>query len=51
MEKYKEQGQEVSLTDAYSLFVFAIRTQITRDYYLRRLRSFFDYIESREIYL
>ena len=51
MEKYKEQGQEASLTDAYSLFVFAIRTQITRDYYLRRLRSFFDYIESREIYL
>ena len=45
MEKYKEQGQEVSLTDAYSLFVFAIRTQITRDYYLRRLRAFFDYIE------
>jgi hypothetical protein len=44
MEK-KEQNQEVSLTDAYSLFVYAIRTQITRDYYLRRLRSFFDFIE------
>jgi len=45
MERKKEQIQEVSLTDAYSLFVYAIRTQITRDYYLRRLRSFFDFIE------
>jgi integrase len=25
--------------------VYAIRTQITRDYYLRRLRAFFDFIE------
>jgi hypothetical protein len=45
MEKNKEQHQETSLTDAYSLFVYAIRTQITRDYYLRRLRSFFDFID------
>ena len=44
MEKKQEQNQEASLTDAYSLFVYAIRTQITRDYYLRRLRSFFDFI-------
>jgi len=45
VERKKEQIQEASLTDAYSLFVYAIRTQITRDYYLRRLRSFFDFIE------
>ena len=45
MEKSKQQKQEASLTDAYSLFVYAIRTKITRDYYLRRLRSFFDFIE------
>ena len=45
MEKKKEQIQEVSLTDAYSLFVYAIRTQRTRDYDLRKLRSFFDFIE------
>jgi hypothetical protein len=45
MEKNKQQNQEASLTDAYSLFVYAIRTKITRDYYLRRLRSFFDFIE------
>jgi hypothetical protein len=40
----KRQVQKVPLINAYSLFVFAIRTQITRDYYLRRLRSFFDFI-------
>lgn len=45
MVKNKEQNTETSLTDAYSLFIYAIRTKITRDYYLRRLRSFFDYIE------
>jgi hypothetical protein len=45
MEKKSEGNQEVSLTDAYSLFVYAIRTQITRDYYLRRLRTFFDFIK------
>jgi hypothetical protein len=44
MEK-KRQDQKVSLINAYSLFVFAIRTQITRDYYLRRLRTFFDFIK------
>jgi len=45
MEKNRQQNQEASLTDAYSLFVYAIRTKITRDYYLRRLRSFFDFIQ------
>ena len=29
---------------AYSLFVYAIGSQITRDYYLRRLRIFFNHI-------
>jgi len=42
MKKQKE--IEIVQTDAYSLFVYAIRTQITRDYYLRRLRTFFDFI-------
>jgi hypothetical protein len=28
-----------------SVYVYAIRTQITRDYYLRRLRTFFDFIK------
>jgi hypothetical protein len=45
MVKKTKRNQEGSLTNAYSLFVYAIRTQITRDYYLRRLRTFFDYIK------
>ena len=31
--------QEVE-SNAYSLFIYAVRSQITRDYYLRRLRIF-----------
>ena len=29
-------------SNAYSLFVYAVRSQVTRDYYLRRLRIFFN---------
>ena len=36
--------QTLEETNAYSLFVYAIRSQVTRDYYLRRLRIFFNYI-------
>ena len=36
--------QEVE-SNAYSLFIYAVKSQITRDYYLRRLRIFFDYID------
>jgi hypothetical protein len=45
MQKQKQQDEEISLANAYSLFVYAIRTQIRRDYYLRRLRTFFDFIK------
>jgi hypothetical protein len=31
-------------SDAYSLFVYAIRSQVTKDYYLRQLRIFFNHI-------
>jgi hypothetical protein len=31
--------------DAYSLFVYAIRSQVTKNYYLRRLRIFFNHID------
>ena len=40
-----EQGEEeqpVEESNAYSLFVYAVRSQVTRDYYLRRLRIFFN---------
>jgi hypothetical protein len=29
-------------SNAYSLFIYAVRSQLTRDYYLRRLRIFFN---------
>jgi hypothetical protein len=45
MQKQKQQDEEISLTNACSLFVYAIRSQLTRDYYLRRLRTFFDFIK------
>jgi hypothetical protein len=45
MENGLSSKNVASLKDAYSLFVFGIRTQITRDYYLRRLRTFFDFIK------
>ena len=35
---------EVEDSGAYSLFIYAVRSQITRDYYLRRLRIFFNHI-------
>jgi hypothetical protein len=40
--KITEQNLEES--HAYSLFVYAIRAQVTRDYYLRRLKIFFNHI-------
>src|SRR5574339_420945 len=36
--------QNFERSDAYSLFYFAVRLQVTRDYYLRRLRIFFNHI-------
>ncbi|HET8792691.1 MAG TPA: hypothetical protein VFM31_02770, partial [Nitrososphaeraceae archaeon] len=36
--------QSLEGSNAYSLFVYAIRSQVTRDYYLRRLRIFFNHI-------
>jgi hypothetical protein len=39
-----EQKGQTGESNAYSLFVYAVRSQVTRDYYLRRLRIFFNYI-------
>jgi hypothetical protein len=38
------QSEQFRQSDAYSLFVYGMRSQVTRDYYLRRLRIFFNYI-------
>lgn len=43
--KQEQEGeQSTEESTAYSLFVYAVRSQITMDYYLRRLRIFFNYI-------
>ena len=39
-----EQKGQTGESNAYSLFVYAVRSQVTRDYYLRRLRIFINYI-------
>ena len=41
----KEQQQHPKEMDTYSIFVYGIRSPLTRDYYLRRLKIFFNYIE------
>ena len=41
----KQQYQEQEQQDAYSLYVYAIRSPVTRDVYLRRLRIFFNHIQ------
>jgi hypothetical protein len=43
----KSEQIEVEESDAYSLFVYAVRSQITKDYYLRRLRIFLNHISLR----
>jgi hypothetical protein len=35
---------EEEVSDAYSLFIYAMRSQVTKDYYLRRLRIFFNHL-------
>lgn len=40
-----ELDQQKQEFDAYSLFVFNIRSTSTRDYYLRRLKGFFNHID------
>jgi integrase len=42
IEKHQEQNDDSN--DAYSLYVYAIRSPVTRDVYLRRLRIFFNHI-------
>ena len=37
--------QSVEECNEYSLFVYAVRSQVTRDYYLRKFRIFFNYLD------
>ena len=41
-ERGRQPGEESS---AYSLFLYSVRSPITRDYYLRRLRAFFNQMD------
>jgi hypothetical protein len=47
-QKDKEIGQTGQLvveeSNAYSLFMYAVRSPVTRDYYLRHLRIFLNHI-------
>ena len=39
-----ENQDSFGVSDAYSLFLYAVRSPVTRGYYLRRLRTFFNHI-------
>lgn len=41
----KRENESDENNNAYSLFLYGIRSPVTRDYYLRRLRIFFNYIK------
>jgi hypothetical protein len=41
----KRENENDENNNAYSLFLYGIRSPVTRDYYLRRLRIFFNYIK------
>ena len=41
----KRENESDENNNAYSLFLYGIRFPVTRDYYLRRLRIFFNYIK------
>lgn len=45
MEKQEQfLKREIEDNNAYSLFLYGVRSPVTRDYYLRRLRIFFNQI-------
>jgi hypothetical protein len=44
IEQQEKDQRPLEESNAYSLFIYAVRSQITRDYYLRRLRIFLNYI-------
>ena len=43
IEQQEGEQQPIDESDAYSLFIYAVRSQVTREYYLRRLRTFFNH--------
>jgi len=45
INKSKNNNIKEEVMDTYSIPTYRIRSPVTRDYYLRRLKSFFNYIE------
>lgn len=45
IEQQERWQQSTEESSAYSLFLYSVRSPITRDYYLRRLRTFFNHID------
>ena len=45
MEIQQTINQNIEETDAYSLFLYAFRSPITKDCYLRRMTTFFNFIK------
>lgn len=39
-----QEQEKADRYDAYSLFVYAIRSKVTKDYYLLRLKIFFNFL-------
>jgi hypothetical protein len=44
-QEQEQYPKEEEMMDAYSIFTYGIRSPLTRDYYLRRIKGFFNYIE------
>jgi len=45
LQQEQRQGKDLTEDNAYSLYIYAIRSPSTKDTYLRRLRIFFNHIE------
>ena len=45
LQAIMEEENKLVLSNPYHMFKFSIRTELTRKYYERRIRKFFDYIE------
>jgi hypothetical protein len=43
--KEEEEEEEQNQLSSYTMFKYSIRSELTRKYYERRLRTFFDFIQ------
>jgi len=45
LQSITDEKVEVNLSNPYYMFKFSIRSEVTRKYYERRIKRFFDFIE------